>query len=188
MRIDKTVLLLVGLSSAAAQAQHNQLTQAETDAGYQRLFNGRDLTGFRTYHSALPSSNWTVTAESSGNVIKITDTVGGFQPLISEDTAFLNFDLKVEWRVPYSGNSGIFIHYQYINEWAGASGPEAQVVDINHPDGTTPLHRAGTDYDMFPLIAGRLVRNTERLVGNWGIDLNVAPQHFNDRIILTIKI
>jgi hypothetical protein len=87
--------------------------------------------------------------------VQVTNTTGGAQHLITKDTTYLNFDLKVEWRVPNAGNSGIFTRYLEINEWGGASGAEAQVVDINHPDGTSKLHRAGCDYDMFGLDAGK---------------------------------
>jgi hypothetical protein len=148
-------VVLAALLGSEAVAEHNALTQQEKDAGYTQVFNGKDLSTFHTYHSTLPPPNWEVVAESTWKIVKVTNSTGGAQHLISKDTTFLNFDLKVEWMVPNAGNSGIFIRYLEINEWGGASGPEAQVVDINHPDGKTELHRAGTDYDMFPLLPGR---------------------------------
>lgn len=147
--------VLAGILATNALGEHNVLTTQEKDAGYQQLFNGKDLAGWHTYHSTLPPPNWEAVAESAWKIVKVTNSTGGAQHLITKDTTFMNFDLKVEWMVPNAGNSGIFIRYLEINEWGGASGPEAQVVDINHPDGKTELHRAGTDYDMFPLLPGR---------------------------------
>lgn len=147
--------IAAGMLHGLAEAAHNTLTAQEQAAGYQLLFNGKNLAGFHTYHSSLPPPNWEAVPESAHTVVKVVNTTGGTQHLITKDSSFQDFDLKVEWMVPNAGNSGIFIRYMEINEWGGASGPEAQVVDINHPDGKTELHRAGTDYDMFPLLPGR---------------------------------
>jgi hypothetical protein len=167
----------VGLAlAAAAQAQvNNALTPAEKDAGYSLLFNGTDLSNWKTYQSTTPPSSWVV--QQDGDAKAIVVTAGGVGHLISKQNDLQNFDLKIEWKVPTKGNSGIFIRYMEIDAWGGASGPEAQVVDINHSDGQQALHRAGTCYDLFPLIQGR--DNWWKPTGEWNQFRIVA---FNNRV------
>lgn len=154
-----------GLALAAmTRAQvHNALTTEEEKSGYQLLFNGTDLSTFKTYKSTTPPASWVV--QQDGDAKAIVVTAGGVGHLITKQADFQNFDLKIEWKVPTKGNSGIFIRYLEIDAWGGASGPEAQVVDINHSDGQQALHRAGTCYDLFPLLQGR--DNWWKPTGEW---------------------
>lgn len=150
----KTALaLFFGLFYLHGFAQHNELTTAEKSAGYQQLFNGTDLEGWRSYNSTTPPNSWKVTPESTWNVISIQASTPK-SPLVSSDLSFRNFDLMIEWNIANEGNSGIFIRYNKhdVNDWAGASGPESQVAATNNADGTDPKHRAGTCYDLFPLL------------------------------------
>ncbi len=143
---------LLTLTWPCAAQDHNVLTAAEKADGYVQLFNGKDLSGWKIYKSNATPKGWLVKSENG--ITHLETATGGQDNLISAQNDWQNFDLKVEWRVPNRGNSGIFIRYMEIDSWAGASGPEAQVVDINHSDGQTTLHRAGTCYDMFPLNPG----------------------------------
>lgn len=158
----KALISILALATAP-YAQNNVLTAEEAGSGYIQLFNGTDLSNWKTYNSTSAPSSWTV--QTDGGAKAIVVSAGGQAHLISKQNDFQNFDLKVEWKVPPSGNSGIFIRYKEISDWGGASGPEAQVVDINHPDGQQALHRAGTCYDLFPLITGR--DNWWKATGEW---------------------
>jgi hypothetical protein len=121
-----------------------------------------------------PPSSWILTTENGYRQIQVSTGSGH---LVTRDTTYQNFDLKVEWKVPIQGNSGIFIRYLKIASWGGSSGPEAQVVDISHSDGQQALHRAGTNYDMFPLNPGR--ENWFRATGQWNEFRIIA---FNNRV------
>ena len=130
----------------------NALTTAETSAGYKLLFNGTNLDGWRSYNSTTPPNSWQVVPESTWNVIFIQSGTPR-SSLISSDLTYRNFDLMMEWNIASGGNSGVFIRYNKhnVNEWGGASGPEAQIGATNNSDATAPVFRAGTCYDMFPL-------------------------------------
>lgn len=146
------------LCSSPLLAEHNVLTPEETSSGYKQLYNGKDLTGFRSWDNLIPSPTWESIPETTWQVLNIKTGQGNTGSLISMDTIFMNFDLKVEWAVTVAGNSGIFIRYMTTpssgqkNSWGGAYGPEAQVVDTNSSDGNTQLHRAGDLYDLMPVI------------------------------------
>jgi hypothetical protein len=148
-------LLALSLAAAAgsnAQTLYNTLTPEEEASGYTLLFNGTNLTGWRGWNSVNPPGSWAVVAETTWNVIR--NGSGSALPLITADSTFQNFDLKVEYYVPSAGNSGIFIRYnQYGRDsWGGASGPETQIAATNNSDGSSTLHRNGTCYDMFGLL------------------------------------
>lgn len=150
----KTALtLFLGLFYQQALAQHNVLTPAEQAAGYQQLFNGTSLDGWRSYNSTTPPNSWKVVPESTWNVIYIQAGTPR-SSLVSSDLSFRNFDLMIEWSIASGGNSGIFIRYNKhdVNEWGGASGPESQIAALNNSDGSDPIHRAGACYDMLPLL------------------------------------
>ncbi len=184
-RITATMATLTLLLVAAkiAPAQKNTLSPEESASGYQLLFNGTNLNGWRTWNSTTPPNSWAVVAESTWNVIR--NGTGTVNPLITNDSTFQNFDLKFEYLVPSAGNAGVFIRYnQYnINSWGGASGPETQIAAINNSDGTSTLHRMGTCYDMFPLQNSAL--NWDKTGAN-GVNYDVYHQlrivAYNNRV------
>ena len=147
------ILSLVVLCFIGVKAQHNTLTAAEKAAGYELLFNGTNLDGWRSYNSTTPPNSWKTVPESSWNVIYIQSGTPK-SSLVTSDLTFRNFDLMIEWNIASGGNSGIFIRYNKhnVNEWGGASGPESQVAATNNSDGSDPIHRAGACYDMLPLL------------------------------------
>lgn len=131
----------------------NTLTPAEQAAGYKLLFNGTNLEGWRSYNTPTPPSSWQVVPESTWKVIYIGSPTPQ-SSLMTSDLTYRNFDLMIEWYIGSGGNSGIFIRYNKHdqNEWGGASGPEAQIGATNNGDATGPKYRAGTCYEMFPLL------------------------------------
>lgn len=68
---------------------------------------------------------------------------------------FRDFELTLEWKVDEGGNSGVF--YRVSEEGEGTdsvwyTGPEYQILDDDrHPDGRSPLTRAGSLYAMYPV-------------------------------------
>ncbi len=160
----RKILWAIPLCAATAHAQINVLSEEEIAAGYENLFDGIAALsvkwygvtgGSQTSYSANnnPPSSWIVTNEGEHKIIQIS--TGSQGHLVTRDSTYRNFDLKTEWKVPTQGNSGIFIRFLKIASWAGASGPEAQVVDIAHSDGQGTYTRPGTAYDMIPLRQGR---------------------------------
>lgn len=68
--------------------------------GWRSLFDGGDLSAWRTYRSDAASSGWQV-------VDGTLQRAGPAGDLITRDE-FENFELELEWRVAPGGNSGVF--------------------------------------------------------------------------------
>ena len=133
----------------------NKLTQQETEAGWELLFNGRDLDGWKRYGHDTIGPLWTV--KDSAIVVDGTglgEGSGKFGGSLMTIKQFGNFELTVDWKftVP-GGNSGIIYHVvekpEYKTDYA--TGPEAQIIDNAgwKGDPLRPAQRVGSNYDMF---------------------------------------
>lgn len=96
------------ISSVAILLAFSQLGPALSPAGETiKLFNGKDLSGWRIWlsdSSAKPEQTFSV----SDGVIHDTGTPAGY--LITEDE-YDNYVLRLQWRFPGKpGNSGVFVH------------------------------------------------------------------------------
>jgi hypothetical protein len=178
MKLMNRTLKITSLSLLAAVGAMGQtpnvLNSNEVAAGYENLFDGiaplvdkwYGITGNNqtsySFSNTIPAS-WTVQTENDYKVVQVG--AGGQNHIATRDSTYRNFDLKVEWKVPTNSNSGVFLRFLKIASWGGASGSEVQVVSVDHSDGQQSLHRAGTNYDMFPLRAGQ--ENWFRPINQW---------------------
>lgn len=79
----------------------NKLTNKEIKDGWQLLFNGQDLEGWRDYNGEGLSGPWTVV----DGVIEATGKGSDSNGYIVTDKEYTNFDLKWEWKISKGGNS-----------------------------------------------------------------------------------
>ncbi len=132
----------------------NELSAEEEAAGWRLLFDGETMAGWRNYQSDSVSG-WGVREgclawlESEDDLISVEQ--------------FGDFELKLEWRISDSGNSGIFIRGDESGRTIHYTGYEMQVLDnAGHRDASDPSHRAGTYYDMI-----EPDHDTSQPVGYW---------------------
>lgn len=142
--------------SEAEELPMNTLTQAEIDDGWELLFDGETVSGWRGYNrDAFPGRGWIV-EDGTLRVIGVGMGEGGGEGGdIIFDEKFHNFHLKLEWKVSERGNSGIFYLGQELeNRPIWHSAPEMQILDNeNHPDaaqGVDGNRKAGALYDLIP--------------------------------------
>jgi len=131
-------------STAAPPAAVNTLSAKEKSAGWQLLFDGKDLNGWRGYKTAGPPPKWKV----EGDAITLTET-GGVDLMTNDE--FGDFELSIDWKISQKGNSGIIYLVKEAPEAKQTyeTGPEMQVLDNDgHADGKLPSHRAGALYDI----------------------------------------
>ena len=114
----------------------NQLNRKEKKEGWQLLFDGETMNGWRRiYTNDLPESGWYVDegcliVEKSGSG---TSSGGGDLITVRE---YSNFDLMFDFKMTPGANSGI---KYFVNESIGDSnsgygyGPEYQIIDSEHP-------------------------------------------------------
>lgn len=144
-----------GDAPATQEAPVNSLTDEERAIGWELLFDGESLNGWRGYNRSDLPGGW----DAVDGTLARTGPGGD----IITDREFEDFELRLEWRLEPGGNSGIFYRAAEGEEWVYHSAPEYQVLDDErHPDGQSPLTSAGANYGLH---AAR--RGVVRPVGEW---------------------
>lgn len=141
--------------AAAQEAAPNALTEAEREAGWRLLFDGRTTAGWRGYRQEGMPEGWIVEDGALHRDARAGD-------IITEDE-FEDFELSLEWKVGPAGNSGVFYLATEEPEAIYEVAPEMQVLDdAGHPNGESPLTSAGALYDLYPVPEGVV-----RPAGEW---------------------
>ncbi|WP_339689462.1 DUF1080 domain-containing protein [uncultured Pseudoalteromonas sp.] len=129
-------------SSAFAKTPDNQLSKEEQSAGWQLLFDGKDMSHWRNFKSETLSPKWTI---DNGTMLL---TKGGGDILTKK--VYRNFDLQIDWKISTKGNSGIFVLADETGSMIYSHAPEIQIIDNEeHPDNKIDSHLAGSLYDLF---------------------------------------
>lgn len=129
-------------SSAFAKTPDNQLSKEEQSAGWQLLFDGKDMSHWRNFKSETLSPKWTI---DNGAMLL---TKGGGDILTKK--VYRNFDLQIDWKISTKGNSGIFVLADETDSMIYSHAPEIQIIDNEeHPDNKIDSHLAGSLYDLF---------------------------------------
>ncbi len=133
---------LFSVISMPILAADNQLTAEEKSAGWQLLFNGKDISQWRTFKEPKVNAKWTVEDGA------IALTAGGGGDLISQQS-YKNFELTLDWKIAEVGNSGILILADEKGKYIYSHAPEIQILDNErHPDNKLATHLSGSLYDM----------------------------------------
>jgi len=167
----KKACLIVSLFlvSAATFSQKaipcNSLTLKEAKQGWQLLFDGQTLNGWKGYNSDQVFSCWSVAdgelickgeggSETAGDIITVSE--------------FDNFELSIEWNISSAGNSGIFYHVMEDKQYHAAyeTAPEYQLIDdLGWPGGLEDWQQTGADYGMYPAAKSKKLMP----VGEWNL-------------------
>ncbi|KQM66287.1 MULTISPECIES: 3-keto-disaccharide hydrolase [unclassified Sphingomonas] len=156
------VLLASSVPAQPARERVNVLTAQERAQGWRLLFNGRDLSGWRSFDGTPPARTWTV-RDGTLALTKADGQMSGTD-LVTADM-FGAFELTLDWKVERGGNSGILYLARKTPDapLLYQTGLEMQVLDDEgHSDGKIPTHRAGALYDMTVPPAG-----ISRPAGSW---------------------
>ena len=145
--------ILAALTLISCSPKQNTLTSKEKAEGWQLLFDGTTLNGWRDYNGTALTGPWTVVdgtiqAEGGG------DDANGY---IVTEKEYTNFDLKWEWKISKGGNSGMMYHVveNPVLSVPYVTGPEYQLIDDDNftemNDGYVlePWQRCAVDYAMY---------------------------------------
>lgn len=163
--------------STAAQPRLNALSEEEKAAGWDLLFDGKTLDGWKRYNHDSIGPLWSVvdsTIMCNGEgLTEGTANVGGSLMTLR---SFGNFELELEWKISPGGNSGILYHVvekpEYKHDYE--TGPEFQLMDDPGWKGElTEAQKAGSNYDMYAAPATKILKpagewNAARIVYNNG--------------------
>ena len=154
----------------------NTLTAEEQTEGWQLLFDGNTLNGWKRYNHDTIGPLWSVkdgVIICDGKGLGEGSANGGS---LMTTRPFGNFELTADWKVSPGGNSGILYHVvenkKYKHDYE--TGPEFQVMDdAGWKDPLREVQKAGSSYDMFAAPASKKLNpadewNTVKLVYNNG--------------------
>lgn len=159
------VALTLLLTAAGALAAENTLTAAEKAAGWQLLFDGRSLDGWRPYRKKAgePIAGW----EAKDGMLHCLPKAKGDQPITVRK--FKDYEFSWDWKILPNGNNGV--KYFVTEERPKSPGHEYQMLDdAGHPDGKIGPHRqTASFYEVLPPAADKPMRapgewNTSKIV------------------------
>jgi hypothetical protein len=113
--------MLLALPSGAQD--NNTLTDAEKAAGWQLLFNGKDFTGWHSFHREGVRPGWEV---KDGQLACVDPRRAGD---IVTSNKFDWFELQLDYNISHAGNSGIMYHVTDDGPAIWSTGPEFQLED-----------------------------------------------------------
>ena len=129
---------------------HNTLSEKEKSEGWQLLFDGTTMNGWRDYNGTTLTEPWhvvdgTIQAKGEGS-----DGTG----YIVTDKEYANFELQWDFKLSKGGNSGMLYHVVERPEFKVpyVTGPEYQLLDDENFDETDwkleEWQKMGVDYAM----------------------------------------
>lgn len=128
--------LVIFVSPAVLQAAENELSAEEKSAGWQLLFNGKDLTGWKNNNGKPVNPD----AVQDGTIN--THGIGGY--LLVYDQEFGDFEFQCDVKMAVDRcNSGVFIRTSDLEDPVFTS----LEVQILAPPGTS-IHDFGAIYDL----------------------------------------
>ena len=128
--------------------QHNVLTEQEKADGWQLLFDGNTMEGWRNYNDSVMTQSWHVV----DGCIQAKGDGSDASGYIVTDKVFENFELYWEWKLSKGGNSGMLYHVVERPQFKVpyVTGPEYQLIDEpNFEIALEPWQRLGVDYAMY---------------------------------------
>jgi hypothetical protein len=149
----------IGCGRVEREAEHsvasdcstvNILTGPERAAGWELIFNGKDLEGWHAYNGQSTSS-WTV----EDCALKSIGTEGNYgsdlRADLVTDKQYENFEISIDWKASKGGNSGLMYGVVEDAKFKAAwmTGPEYQFIDeVGFPEKLEEWQKAGVDYGM----------------------------------------
>lgn len=151
MKRKTTQLILsatLALGISACTQPHNTLTSAEIADGWQLLFDGQTLNGWRDYNGTTLTKPW----HAVNGCIQAQGAGSDSDGYIVTERQYENFELTWDWKLSPGGNSGILYHVVERPQFAVpyVTGPEYQLIDEpGFPEPLEEWQKLGVDYAMY---------------------------------------
>lgn len=125
--------------ASADDAKLNTLTDAEKQAGWSLLFDGKDTSQWRNYKKDTLSDGWKIV---DGAIVRSEKGAGD---MITKKQ-YAAFELQLDFKISKAGNSGVMFHVTETEKRPWQTGPEIQIQDNSH--GHDP-QKAGWLYQLY---------------------------------------
>ncbi|MEI7808911.1 MAG: DUF1080 domain-containing protein, partial [Verrucomicrobiota bacterium] len=116
-------LTITSTVQPATAGDANTLTAQEKSAGWQLLFNGKDLSGWHNFKKEGVRPGWQV----KDDMLVCVDPHNAGDIVTSNQFGW--FELQLDYNISEAGNSGIMYHVTDEGNAAWATGPEFQLED-----------------------------------------------------------
>lgn len=142
MLVGLLLIAMAGLLPTTARSEEapNTLSDAEREAGWKLLFDGKTTQGWRNFKKPDISSGWKV---EDGALVRDEQGAGD---IISNDE-YGAFELTLDYKISPAGNSGLMFHVTEDVNRPPMVGPEVQIQD--NKEGHDP-QKAGWMYALYP--------------------------------------
>lgn len=148
MKIPSALVLTVLFATPLTAAEPNTLTPEEKAAGFELIFDGKSLDGFRNYKEEKPNPKWQV----RDGAIVLTEKGGGNLMTVAQ---YDDFEFRFEFRIAAHGNSGIMWRVTETEKQPFLTGPEYQILDSHsktgYPHEITAGNLSGGLYGLIPV-------------------------------------
>ena len=161
-------------ANEAAATAPNTLTPEQTAEGWQLLFDGETLTGWKRFNHDTIGPLWSI---KDGAILcdgeGLGEGSGEHGGSLLTTRQFGNFELILDYKLSPGGNSGLLYHvvedpkYKYDYE----TGPEFQLLDDTgwKGDALKDAQKAGSSYDMYAAANSKKLKpagewNTARII------------------------
>ncbi len=159
---------LAAFTTSCKSQQPNTLTSAEKAEGWQLLFDGKTLDGWRSFNEKELKGGWTVVDGCIQALGEGSDASG----YIVTDKKYDNFELAWDWKLGKGGNSGMLYHVVEGPRFSVpyVTAPEYQLIDVkgweevNAPTKLEEWQKLGVNYAMHLPDASKMKVNP---VGKW---------------------
>jgi hypothetical protein len=184
MKMKKSLLSIAFLSMAillTGQDKDNTLSPEEFAEGWELLFDGESLKGWKAYNGAEPKT-WKV----EEGAIYCDGTKGGDDLMTVE--SFGDFDLKFEWKIPEDGNSGVIYLTREGKQWSQPylTGLEYQVFGEKENFSNTSV---GSIFDVYaPSTAKKLNPPMEWNSGRIRVSEGTVTHWVNGKVVLQCQL
>ncbi|TAD92773.1 MAG: DUF1080 domain-containing protein [Bacteroidetes bacterium] len=128
----------------------NILSAEEKAAGWQLLFDGKSVDGWKGFNKDSFPKGWLVDSGCLKALGTAHGDTGG--DIVYTTEKFENFELVWNWKIDKGGNSGVFYHVVEDTQYAAPyhTGPEYQLIDeANFPEKLENWQTTAADYAMY---------------------------------------
>ncbi len=167
--------------SVKSQEKDNTLNPEEFAQGWELLFDGLTLNGWKAYNGDVPQT-WSV----DENSIFCNGAIEGDDIMTVEK--FYDFDLKFDWKIPENGNSGVIYRTREGKQWGKPyqTGAEYQVFGEKE---NFNKNSVGSLYDVYAPSTGKKVNPAMQWnSGRIRVSKGLITQWVNGLIVLKCQL
>lgn len=149
-------LIFFLLFSCQKSVRHNILSNKEIDEGWDLLFDGETMNGWRDYNGNSLTAPWYV----ENGTIQAAGTGTDAHGYIVTEKIFENFEFVWDWKIAEGGNSGVLYHVVEDPKFnvPYLTGPEYQLIDEYSPSSTREdWQKTAANYAMHTTDKSKLV-------------------------------